>query len=97
MDWQPLPTIDFPDKTAANLRKQLADLEEFRAQVLSPKPPAAHFYAGDDAVNEALRRELVLRLDIADYLRRRGRDDSAEAAATAAVRKVLDEREGHRS
>jgi hypothetical protein len=96
MEWLPLPTIDPTDKTARNLAKQVTDLEAFRAEVTSPTPPAGHFYTGEEAINEALRRELILRLDIARYLTRKGRDAATETATAAQVRTILDDREGHR-
>jgi hypothetical protein len=96
MEWLPLPAIEPADKTARNLAKQITDLSTFRAQVASPKPPAGHFYTGEEAVNEALRRELVLRLDIVRYLAGKGLDPAAEKAAADQVRTILDDREGHR-
>lgn len=96
MEWLPLPTIEPVDKTAKNLAQQVADLATFRAEVLSEKPPAGHFYVGEEAVNEALRRELLLRLDIVRYLSLKGRDFTGEQAAAEQVRATLDQREGHR-
>lgn len=96
MEWLPLPIIEPADRTARNLAKQIADLEAFRAEATSPTPPAGRFYSGDEAVNEALRRELVLRLDIVRYLASKERDAAAERAAAGQVRGILDDREGHR-
>jgi hypothetical protein len=96
VNWIELPTIEPNDKTAKNLAKQVADLETFRAEVTSPTPPAGHFYSGDEAINEALRRELILRMDIARYHQRKGENVTADTAAVAQVRKILDDREGHR-
>ena len=97
MDWLQLPTIDGGDKTAANLRKQVADLEAFRTAALSPTPPVGQFYAGEEAVNEALRREYLLRIDIERYLKSAGQDTSAISSTVAQVRQILDERGGHRT
>jgi hypothetical protein len=97
MDWLPLPTIEPVDRTAKNLAQQVADLQTFRAEAVSDKPPVGRFYIGEEAVNEALRRELILRLDIARYLASKGRDPAPEKAASAQVRQILDDRDGHRS
>jgi hypothetical protein len=96
MEWLALPVISPSDKIARNLVQQILDLEKFRAQATSAKPPASTWYTGEEAVNEALRRELLLRLDIADYLAKKGGDAAAEKAAAGRVRKILDDREGHR-
>jgi hypothetical protein len=96
MEWLPLPIIEPVDKTARNLAKQIADLETFRADATSSTPPTGRFYTGEDAINEALRRELILRIDIARYLRGNGKDIASDTAAVNQVRNILDDREGHR-
>ena len=96
MDWMPLPEIIGTDKMAACLRRQILDLEKFRADTVSPAPPRGRFYVGEEAVNEALRRELILRIDIARYLSGRGTPPDEQDVTIAQVRKMLDDREGHR-
>jgi hypothetical protein len=97
MDWIPLVAIAATDKTAAILNRQITDLEKFRADAVSPSPKAGRFYTGEGAIDEALRRELILRIDIARYHNAKGAPDAANDAAILTVRKTLDEREGHRS
>ncbi|HVS73141.1 MAG TPA: hypothetical protein VHQ47_17935 [Phycisphaerae bacterium] len=97
MDWIPLAPITAPDKTAAILNRQIADLQKFRADALTANPKPGKFYQGAEAIDEALRRELILRIDIAQYRNAKNAPDPANDAAIVAVRKTLDDREGHRS
>lgn len=96
MDWSKLDPIPGDGRGAAILNRHLKDLADFRERVDSGKA-VGQFYAAQDAIDEALRRELVIRSDIAVYLTQKKIDGSANAAALAAVRTLLDEREGHRS
>src|SRR5690349_9064659 len=98
MDWsklEPLPEASgslAEQNMVAVLNRRIADLAKFRAAATSDTPPSNRFFSKEDAVNEALRRELMLRVDIARFQKLK----AEEVPEVIAVRKLLDERGGHR-
>ncbi|HVX84417.1 MAG TPA: hypothetical protein VH253_06340 [Phycisphaerae bacterium] len=97
MKWNVIGRIGAEDPEAVILNRQISDLDRFRADALSPRPPSNKFFRANDAVNEALRREYLLRRDIVSYLRRRQSPRLAsEESAVKALDALLTERNGHR-
>lgn len=100
MEWStinPLKTdgLNVRDHAQARiLNRQIYDLKQYRAAAVGGiKPP---FGAGPGtAIDEALRRELILRHDIERFNAARKQSDPANATALEAVRALLTERGTH--
>lgn len=108
MDWTAISSIDpgafsLPLQRALDpLNRRIKALLEFRAAAAGPNPPSNKFFRPGDAINEALRRELLLRGDIKRFYARAGAeaaaaDVQANDEAAAVVRSLLTARGGHRS
>lgn len=86
------------------LARQIATQEAFRRAVetfeTTGKPPAGNRFftprTVDEAINEALRRELFIRRDMVQLLRDSGKPHQTEAQALQAVHDALTRRDGHR-
>ena len=94
-DFDPLPSFQRPvDQNAADLlTRRIVDLRAFRAKVDAGQA-FGRFYTVADSVNEALRRELILRIDIVKFRKRF--EPTADDPKIAEVRKLLDDTGGHR-
>jgi hypothetical protein len=89
--FEPIPPQTTPAKQreADVLTLRIAQLLTFRATV-DRGEAFGQFYTVDDAVNEAMRRELMLRLDIREFTKR-------QDPLIAEVDKWLTDNGGHRS
>jgi hypothetical protein len=93
--WPLIQPLNLPGKAGAIIDRQMAEITEFRKLVDAGKA-VGKFFVRDEGINEALRRELVIRTEAITYALARKQDPQPFIAAAAAVRALLDERDGHR-
>jgi len=107
MDWLVLNEIPGKSKDSKVLQRQREELIAFRQKVETPEPekpnanptvPNFQFYGIDELENEALRRELIFRVDLVKHLQQVNMDPmvAVEKGLLEQVRKLLDDRGGHR-
>jgi hypothetical protein len=98
MQWTVLDPLPFNHRLAVSFNRRIEALITFRAAADVKAAPGNRFYRPGEAVDEALRRELLLRTQIQAFLLAHNFDGAAaNAAAAAAVRAELTNRGAHRS
>jgi hypothetical protein len=97
MIWPPLEPLNLPGEQGRIIDRQLEEVRAFRQAVDGGVKKSGKFFRPEDAINEALRRELVIRVYAAKYAAECKLDLGPLTLAIEALRGMLNDRRGHRS